>query len=364
MKTQNSICWLIVCSGLLAAMPFAHGTTSVTLTALNFDGGTTSSATSLPVEDSYTKTETGLGGSGQRSDTTGTAWARSETGWLRLSTEGTSATQSPIGSWSGQGKAEARSYWEDRLTVNGGLALQGQAGEMTATIVIDGSLGLDGGDPYAGTGLENGSGSYFFIQAAMNGISAKYGANQNFTGGIKLRYVNGGGTAISAYNGNQIGPGAWQVTFPFVFGQQALLYINSQTISDARAVVYWEADGLRQVASTCDFLGGVRWAGITEVRVTNGAVVSEYAITSTTGFDYGAGVSASPFALTQFAVSPTGIAMTWTDSAMRFYTVEKSTALTPGSWIPVPDMTWPITANSILLPAQPEPSAFFRIRAE
>lgn len=363
-KIPRSVCWIIVCSCLLAVTPSAHGITSVTLSALTRDGGTTSSTTNLPVEDSFTQSATGLGASGQRSDVTGTAWARSEIGWLRLNTDGTAATQSPIGSWSGQGKAEARSYWEDRLTVNGGPSLQGQAGEMTATIVIDGSLGLEGGDPNAGTAFANGSVSYFFIQAVMNGVSAKYGANQNFTGGIQLRYVTGGGTAISAYNGNQIGPGTWQVRFPFVFGQQALLYINSQANSNAIAVVYSAADGLRQTASTCDFRGGVRWAGITEVRVANGPVVNEYTINATSGFDYGAGLSASPFGLTQFAVSPTGIAMAWTDSAMRSYTIEKSTTMSPGSWVPVSGVTWPITANSIALPAQSEPRAFFRVRAE
>lgn len=359
-----SILRATVCGGALAAAQAVHGTTSVTLAALNADGGTTSSSTNAPVEDSHTNSAVSNGASGQRSDATGTSWARSEAGWLRFRSDGATSAQSPIGSWGGQGNATAEAYWEDSLTVNGGPAIQGQAGEMTATLVIDGSLGLGGGDPYAGTGLANGAGSYFFIQAKMNGTSGKYGANQDFVGGTQLHYVSGGGTAATAFNGNLIGPGVWQVTFPFVFGQQANLYVFSRATTDARAVVYSAAEGLRQGQSTCDFRGGVRWAGITQVRVTSGPVVSEYAITSASGFDYGAGVSASPFALTQFAVSPGGVSVAWTDSAMRSYTVEKSTALTAGSWVPVPGVVWPITANSIILPAQAEPSAFFRIRAE
>jgi hypothetical protein len=363
-STHATICWAALCGGLLVSLQTVSATTSVTLTALNTDGGTTSSATNAPVEDSYTKSVYGDRSSGRWADSTGTVWARSQTGWLRLSSDGTSAAQSNIGSWGGQGYAVSQAYWEDRLTVNGGPAVQGLAGEMTVTLVIDGSLALGGGDPYAGTAFANQAGAYFFIQTAMNGTNGKYGANQNFQGGIQLRYVSGGGTATTAYNGNLIGPGVWQVKFPFVFGQQALLYIFSRATADARAVVYGPADGLRNSQATCDFRSGVRWAGITEIRVTNGAVVPDYTVTATSNFDYAAGIAASPFTLTQFDVAPGGVTLSWTDSAMRSYTIERSLTLTPGSWEPVEGVTWPITANSIVLPAQSGPRAFFRVRAE
>jgi hypothetical protein len=356
--------WAAVCGGLLVSTQTILATTRVTLYALNTDGGTITSVTNEPVENSYTKSSYGDRTSGRWADSTGTVWGRSQTGWLRLKSDGTAAAQSNIGSWGGQGIATGEAYWEDVLTVNGGPALHGLAGEMTATLVIDGSLSLGGGDPYAGTAFANQAGAYFFIQTAMNGTNGKYGANQNFQGGVQLRYVSGGGTETTAHNGNLIGPGVWQVRFPFVFGQQALLFIFSRVIADARAVVYSAADGERFNQSTCDFRGGVRWAGITEVRVTNGAVVPNYTVSATSNFDYAAGIAASPFALTQFDVAPGGVTMTWTDSAMRSYTIEKSLTLTPGSWEPVEGVTWPITANSIVLPVQAEPRVFFRVRAE
>ena len=123
-----------------------------------------------------------------------------------------------------EGIATGEAYWEDTLTVAAGPELAGQPGQLTATIVIDGSLGLGGGDPYAGTGLQNGAGSYFYIEAKMNGVSGKYAGSSNFVGGTQLRYVSGGGTASSAYFGNLIGPGTWQVTFPITFGQPSGLY--------------------------------------------------------------------------------------------------------------------------------------------
>ncbi len=250
------------------------------------------------------------------------------------------------------------------MTVNAGPSLHGQPGEMTATLVIDGSLGLAGGDSYAGGPLKNDAGSYFTIEARMNGVVGKYGSNLNFQGGSQLRYVTGGGTQVSAYTGNLIGPGTWQIKFSFVFGQPASLRINGKAISDARAVVYSAADGLKHVESTSDFRGGIRWAGISEVRQSNGSVVPTYTVTAGSNFNYAAGISAGVFGITGFSVSPAGILITWTDSAIRSYTVEKSTSMTAGSWSPVPGIVWPVTGNSILLPAQTEPRAFFRLRAE
>ncbi len=60
--------------------------------------------------------------------------------------------------------------------------------------------------------------------------------------------------------------------------------------------------------------------------------------------------SVSAFEITGFSVSPTGILITWTDFAIRSYTVEKSTSMTAGSWSPVSGIVWPVTGNSILLP--------------
>lgn len=353
----------LACGWLLIA-PSVRANTSVSVSALNTDGGTTNSPANLPVQDSESQSAFADGSSGQRADFSGESWARSEPGWLRLNTVGTASARSPVGSWSGQGKAESLAYWDDTITVNAGPALHGQAGEMTATLVIDGALGLGGGDVYAGGPYANQAGSYFFIQARLNSIAGKYGANLNFEGGSKLRYVTGGGTEITAYNGNQIGPGTWQVTFSFVFGQQANLFVSGKTISDARAVVYNAADGLKESESTADFRGGIRWAGITQVRAVSGGVVPSYTITSNSNFNYAAGVSASPFEITAFSVSPAGILISWTDSAMRSYTVEKSSSLAAGSWIPVPGVTWPVTGNSILLPSQTEPRMFFRLKAE
>lgn len=355
--------FLATCCCLLVPASVS-ATTSVSVYALNSDGGTTSSPTNQPVEDTESQSSFSDGANGQRSDYSGTSWARSETGWLRLNSVGAASAQSPIGSWSGQGKAESVASWDDTLTVNAGPSLHGQPGEMTATLVIDGSLGLGGGDSYAGGPLQNYAGSYFVIEARMNGVAGKYGANLNFMGGSQLRYVTGGGTEVAAYNGNLIGPGTWQIKFSFIFGQQASLSINGKAISDARAVVYSAADGLKQGESTADFRGGIRWAGISEIRQANGSVVPTYTVTAGSNFDYEGGISASSFEIIGFSVSPAGILISWTDSAIRSYTVEKSTSMTAGSWGPVPGIVWPVTGNSILLPAQTEPRAFFRLRAE
>jgi hypothetical protein len=350
-QIPNTIPRTAVCGAMLVAAQAVHAGTSVTLSALGTDGGESTSAINEPVENSYTYSRFGDRQSGRWADEIGAAWGRSPAGWLRLKSDGSCTAQSNIGSWGGQGSATAETYWQDVLTVNGGPAVHGMAGEMTVTLVIDGSLALGGGDPYAGTPFANGSSAYFFIQTAMNGYNGKYGENQNFQGGIQMDYVEGGGTETKAYNGNFIGPGTWQVKFSFSFGQQSQLFILSKASVAANAVVYSAADGVRFSQASSDFRAGVRWAGITEIRVANGAVVPDCTITSTSGFYYLAGIQASPFALTQFDIAPGGVTLSWTDSAMRSYTVEMSTSLNPGIWSTVPDVTWPITANTIVLPA-------------
>jgi hypothetical protein len=77
-----------------------------------------------------------------------------------------------------------------------------------------------------------------------------------------------------------------------------------------------------------------------------------------------AGVSADSLTVTKFVVTPTALTLSWADSAMRNYTVEKRTSLSAGSWLPVAGVNWPIIAHSIMLPPQAEPNAFFRVRAE
>lgn len=295
--------------------------------------------------------------------TSATAWGRAQTGWLRFQAQGDATAQSPIGSWSGQARAVSQAYWEEQVTVNApGLA--GQPGLLTATIVINGALGLSGGDPYAGGPFANQSGAYFFIQAKWNGQDATFGESSAFSGGMQLRYVSGGGTATTAWNGNLIGPGVWQVTFPITFGQAGLLYVTTKTESDARAVVYGPGDGLRETQAIGDFSGGVRWAGITQVRMTNGTVVGNYTVTSPSGFDYGGGVAtAAPPSVTQIAPAGGGVQVQWTDEIPRFYTVETTPVLPATSWNPVPGMTWPITNRTATIGVDLGTNAFFRVRA-
>jgi hypothetical protein len=334
---------------------------ALALSSLTKDCGSMTSSANLPLEGICTTNASSLGSSGQSGSSSGTAWGRAEVGWLRLKALGSAVAQSPAGSWATDGPATAEAYWEDTLAVAAGPGLAGQPGELTATIVIDGSQGLSGGDPYAGTGLANGAGSYFFVQAKMNGVTGTYGGSNNFVGGTQLHYVSGGGTASSANSGNLIGPGTWRVTFPITFGQPGSLFISSKARADARAVVYSAADGLREGQCTSDFSNGVRWAGIAEVRATNGTVVTNYTVSATSGFDYAAGVSPGTPYFTRIDLVPQGVTLQWADSMVRPYTVETTGALPSTNWIPVPGLTWPITTNTITLPLQSGTNAFFRL---
>jgi hypothetical protein len=330
------------------------------LSSLQFS---TNSAANAPLESSLATNQVNNGSSGQTSSSGITSWGRSQVGWLRFRSQGNTAAQSPIGSWGGQANTRAVGAWDDYVTVNAGIPLAGQPGRLTATIVIEGTLGLSGGDAYAGGPLANQAGTYFYIQAKWDGANGVYGASNSFVGGSQLRYVSGGGTAVTAWNGNLIGPGTWQVTFPITFGQQGSIAVNSYTLADARAVVYGPGDGLRLSESVRDFKGGIRWAGITEIRTTNGTLVTNFTVSAMSGFDYVAGVNPAPPQIDQINRVSQNISLQWTDSLARAYTVETTFVLPSANWTPVPGMTWPITTNWATFPAPSSSNAFFRVRA-
>lgn len=367
MNQQRQLRLLILCfvvlGGLLASMCSSRGDTSLTLEPLNLSF-TTNSAASAPLEKNLSTNRTSLGSSGQWATANATCWGRTEVGWLRFSAVGDAAAQSPIGSASEQGKGRSLASWFDYVTVNAGAGLAGQPGQLTAKIVIDGSITLGGGDQYAGTGLANQAGTYFSIEAKWNSVSGTYGGGSEFNGGSQLRYVLGGGMATTAWNGNLIGPGEWLVTFPITFGQLGSVYVTSQTIADARAVVYGPANGTLTGQSVGDFSRGIRWAGITEVRTTNGTFVTNFTVSASSGFDYVAGVSLAPPQINQTSLGTQGFTLQWTDSIPRSYTVETTPTLPAASWIPVPGMTWPINTNTATIAIQLGSNAFFRVRAQ
>ena len=350
-------------AGFCCVLGFAetvHSSTVITLSSLNTDCGTITNPTNAPVESSCNTNAYAVNGEYSWASSSGTTWARAEIGWLRFKAQGDAAAQTSNGSWGGQGNAYAGAYWEDTLTVNAGSEFFGQLGEMTVNLVIAGALGLGGGDPYAGTGLANGAASYFSINLDLNG---SYGATGNFDGGTQLRYASGGGIETLAHNGALIGPGVWPVTFPFHFGRSGFLFAQSRATVDARAVVYSAADGLREGHSTSDFSQGVIWAGISQVRGPGGVVLTNFTVTSVSGYNYVLGTSTNDLRITRIQILPQGVALDWSDLQSRSYTVETRTSLTAGSWTPATGVTWPVTTNTVTLPLPLQTNAFFRVSA-
>ncbi len=358
---------LVVLAGVATGVSPLWGTTTLHVGSSSYDPGYVSSVTNAILEKTATtniSTSYPVTNPDRSGSITVTASGHAEVGLLKLKATGQSVAQTSAGSWNAIEPTTAYAQWQDSLTVDAGQTWTGQSGQLIAKIVIDGSLALGDGDPYAGTGLANQAGSYFFISATWNGVKGTYGGTNTFEGGSALRFVSGGATATTAYQGNLIGPGEWQVTFPITFGQQGTLNFTAETIADARSVVYSSADGLRQGSSTGDFSSGVKWAGILVVRTANGTNVPQFSVSSTSGFNYLGGIPTEAPSFTQILDSPAGLILKWTDSVLRSYTVETRASLTTGNWAPAAGVVWPVTTNAVTLPAQTASSAFFRLKAQ
>jgi hypothetical protein len=326
----------------------------------SLDCGTVLSAINAPVENSCATSDYYPFQDRWSANAT-IAWGRSEVGRLKVQAVGTTSAASPSsGSWGGAADTTAETQWTDSLTVNA-AGLAGQLGEMTVHLALNGDITLSGGDPYAGTGLASGANSKFALQTQMTG---SLGASTNFNGGAELRYVSGGGTQVFAYNGVLLSPGTVTLKLPFHFGNSSQLLMRFQAIANGRVSVYGPADGVRTSVASSDFTNGVTWAGITEVRGPGGLLVTNFTVTSTSGFDYHLGAFPNELRITNVWVVPAGLALTWSDNQARSYTVETRPSLTAGTWATASGVSWPIATNTVTLPGPLTTNAFFRIKAQ
>jgi hypothetical protein len=282
-----------------------------------------------------------------------TAFGRAEVGRLRVSavSQSDSALLSPNAGAACASQTTAYSSWNDNFTISSSSQPLGQLGEMTVLVLISGTLALDSDYPQ--------SSAYFRLSVRVND---SYSADTNFAGGTQIKVANDGTVQTLPMDGALIGPGLWPVRCQFHFGRPTYVTAWAEVFADARASATNVSQGTVSGYASSDFSHSVLWAGITDIRVAGGAAVTNFTMTSDSGYNYLLGTPTNAPVITLIQVTPQGLALKWTDLGPRDYTVETSSLVPTGTWTPALGVTWPIHTNTVLLPNPGQSPAFFRVK--
>jgi hypothetical protein len=173
----------------------------------------------------------------------------------------------------GQGEA----YWVDQLTITSD-PLKGQQAFARAGISLSGSLASYSPAPGTGVGIGN---STVGASVTVNGstVFSDMGQLVSWNGEITTNEINRGLALNGVY---QINPasdltGTFWFDIPFEFG------IGFQLGATLNAF----AQAMYEASAASDFSHSVYWAGISNVHLADGKILSGYSISSQSGFDWG-----------------------------------------------------------------------------
>ena len=183
----------------------------------------------------------------------------------------------------GQARAGASSSWIDSVTVSSSLS-----GAATAR----GTFNLSG----ALSSRVGGTSTAAFANSTV-GASVVVGGVQVFSVGAQLLHRNASNsdfdidsTSVSGRNVSYAPgslAGSYSFDIPFTLGTPFQLFAN--LTAETRA---FGSSGLDDVAANSNFASTGTWGGISDVRLADGTVVSDFSVGSDSGFDWAHAYSA------------------------------------------------------------------------
>ena len=200
--------------------------------------------------------------------------------------------------------AEATASWQDLVTINApGRA--GQSGSFNAVLRLSGSAGSSA-DPYVNIkGVDGGFLTMDFGSSAgvtLNGSGVDWATNP--ADDACAAKGAGGRLACSRSVGNDpagdksFASGSVQdvpVTVQFTFGIQFTLSYSMVAASTAQSMLSaFKITGGGGASGTADLSHTLLWGGIESVTTANGSSVSDFSVTSASGFDYSQSAIATP----------------------------------------------------------------------
>ena len=281
---------------LLAALWSAAPASATTITSARIVG---SSASFLGPADSASPFESNSSGapssvqsslasSDVYSSTSLEAWATVGIGSMKLysGTQSSATANSSVTGPSSSSYGLVDGFFEDTITLMASGYLAGERGHMSGTLLVDGLFSsiIDASTlrnarlsqsfyavvQFVGAGIPGG---------AYTAISAGQGREVYFRGDIW------GPPRNTSYD--VMAPGVWPVETDFYFGIPFNVRVFGQIFSQAYAsALHGHNNSLSEIVSIVDFGSTIKWGEITGVTDGSGRSVTDYTVTSDSGFDY------------------------------------------------------------------------------
>ena len=207
--------------------------------------------------------------------------ASAEIGLIRMFASGSSSAINPGDSSyiSTTTQGYARGRWDDNFTIDGG-ALNGQRGHLTAGFSVSGSF-TENHD----SSINGAANLSQYFRASLRLSNAAAGQDAFAYGGQQFRQDYNGGSEGTYSSEPFRAPGIWPIEIDFIFGTP----IDVSSWGDAAVTVNAYASSpymSSNLGAEADFGNTMYWNGITGVTDSLGNPVTNYTMSSGSGFDY------------------------------------------------------------------------------
>ena len=194
--------------------------------------------------------------------------------------DATSLLAPGIGHVASTAKGFAGGSWNDAFTINGTLQQNGQIGHFDAGVLVDGTGVMD----YIVDASVNNPASLREYFRAVLSLTTLSGA-PTVSGGQERDIDFTGNQVVGPFGGPLLAPGLYPIGIDFRFGTPIQVHgsLEVQTFAQAIATSAFPSSSL---SSTVDFGHTMQWNGITGITDSQGNPVTNYSVSSDSGFDY------------------------------------------------------------------------------
>lgn len=222
------------------------------------------------------------------------AFAMSQGGAVRAYAGASAAVATLVGGiLNGQSSAGSTASLDDAFLIAAGGVAPGTFGTITYSIILSGTTGGGGS---SNNGAWSGS-TFWRGSVVLNGIS--FVREQSY-------FEDSGGQVVLSGTGSF---GVYTLTAAVTIGSNASVTLRAEAEASTAATTNGVGAGNASSVFTSNLGSTLRWGGISELRLSDGTVVTNFsALSADTGFDYRYAAVPEPHVLALLALSGTGLA--------------------------------------------------------
>jgi hypothetical protein len=186
-------------------------------------------------------------------------------------------------------RTHATGYWNDDFMIDGG-SLNGTLGHLTVGFLVDGDFTSAFNSSTSGTVLDQ------MFRASLQLSNYGQGAtgdNVTVQGGQRHMIDWQGDRWLAQANGfDARAPGLWELSLDFTFGTPIRVYMWGDVDTYVGAFASTPPSSVTSdLLAIADFGHTIEWGGFLGLTDLSGNVVSDYSVTSLSGFNYDADLS-------------------------------------------------------------------------